>query len=218
MSKYEYEYDKDDKYCYKNSDVLINKFGIRDAKVLGELEDDFTTLTIPLAYKFPIIGSFDLKHLQRIHKNIFGDIYKWAGEIRTVNISKGVQFCQYPNIKNQFHVVYKELINDNFLMDMQNIEEAIEKYSYYLSEINVIHPFREGNGRTQRIYLNYLSRMSGYKLDFNKTTQEKMIEASYEGFHCRYEKMERLIRKCISTISNKEKEHYIKLFKEELKH
>ncbi len=212
MSKYYYEFEGDSKYCYPNSDILRNKFDIKNPEILSNIEEDFTQLRITRAYKEPIIGDFSLKHLKEIHKFIFSDVYNWAGELRTVNIAKGVQFCPYNNIETEFASIYDSLKKDNFLLDLSDIDEAIEKYAYYLSEINVIHPFREGNGRTQRVYLNYLSRMSGYKLDFINTTKQEMIEACYDGFCCRYDKMEDLIRNSIVKISDRDAQYYRVLF------
>ena len=79
-------------YCYPDSKVLINKFDIRDMDSLMERERGFTSFRLTQLEANPIKGNFDLKHLQSIHKHLFQDIYSWAGELRLVEISKGVNF------------------------------------------------------------------------------------------------------------------------------
>ena len=78
-----------------------------------------------------------------------------------------------------------------------------KKIAYYLSEINVIHPFREGNGRTQRIFCQQLCKNTGnFYLDFSMADEGEMLEASVAAFMCNYEKMEALIRKCVKEIDS----------------
>lgn len=212
MSKYSYEFSRDDKYCYKGTNILRNKLNIKDNEKLNQVEREIGYINYVEILKNPILGDFSLKHLQAIHYKLFSDIYSWAGETREVDISKGVQFCRCDFIENQFKTIEELLKKDNYLLDIKSKNEAVEKYAFYLSEINAIHPFREGNGRAQRVYMNYLSRLSGYKLDFSMTTKEEMIESCHEAFLCDYSKMENLIKNCITDMSEKERKQYIKLF------
>ena len=98
MSKYDYEYEWDNKYCYPNSSVLKNKLNITDAKALAVAEREITAARIAGMIDKPVRGKFDFKHLQDIHRAIFLDIYSWAGKPRTVDISKGNQFCMSRHI------------------------------------------------------------------------------------------------------------------------
>ena len=101
-------------------------------------------------------------------------------------------------IEVQFLELYNKLKQDNFLEGEKEIEYVSKKIAYYLSEINVIHPFREGNGRAQRIYCQQLCRNTGiFYLDFSMADEGEMLEASVDSFMCNYGKMETLIRKCI---------------------
>jgi cell filamentation protein len=145
-----------------------------------------------------VTGDFSLKHLQSIHKYLFQDIYSWAGKIRTVDIAKGNIFCLVQFIESQFGEIYKRLRKDNYLKDIADKEIMATKIAYYLSEINTIHPFREGNGRTQRLYCHQLCQNNGrYALDFSKVTKDQMIEASVLSFRCDYSLMEKLIKDCL---------------------
>ena len=89
--------------------------------------------------------------------------YEWAGEIRTVNISKGNRFCRCDYIEPQINKLLSKLKDENCLKDYDK-EKVAERLAYYLGEINVIHPFREGNGRTQRLFIEHIADSLGYSL------------------------------------------------------
>ncbi len=96
---YTYDYEWDSEYCYPATNVLINKLNIRNAEDLAIAEREITAIRLAVAKAEPIKGNFDLKHLQKIHKILFGDIYFWAGKLRRVNIAKGNQFCLAMNLE-----------------------------------------------------------------------------------------------------------------------
>lgn len=199
MDKFYYEYkdDGDIKYCYPGTQVLINKFDIRDGQQLNTMEREISIVKAAVLSS-KVTGKFDLEHLKSIHRFLFEDIYNWAGQIRTVDIAKGNVFCLVQFIETQFADLYEKLKEDNFLKDESDIENVSKKISFYLSELNVIHPFREGNGRVQRIYCQQLCMNTGhFYLDFSMARENEMLEASVESFMCKYDKMNSLIRKCI---------------------
>lgn len=202
MDKYYYEYkdDGDVKYCYPGTQILVNKFDIRDGQQLSAVEREISIVKAAVLAD-DITGEFDFAHLKGIHKFLFEDIYDWAGQIRTVDIAKGNIFCLVQFIEVQFSELYEKLKQDSFLKGKTDIEYVSRKISYYLSELNVIHPFREGNGRTQRIFCQQLCKNTGkFYLDFSMSNEGEMLEASVDSFMCKYEKMESLIRKCIREI------------------
>lgn len=185
--QYNYEYEWDKEYCYPNTNILINKLNIKTHDELVVAEREITSLKIAIAKSQPIEGNFDLEHLKTIHKFIFEDIYSWAGCLRHVNISKGNQFCLADNLEMYANSIFNKLKADNYLIDYQGrISHAL---AYYLSEINVLHPFREGNGRTQRLFIEYLANNAEYSVDFSNVTAKEMIIASAEAFACEYDKI-----------------------------
>ena len=190
---YSYEYEWDKEYCYPDSNVLINKLGIKNHDELVTAEREITSLKIAMAKSEPIKGNFDFEHLKRIHKFVFEDIYTWAGEIRHVNISKGNQFCLRQNIEMYAADIFGKLKADNYLVDYDS--NITHRLAYYLSEINVLHPFREGNGRAQRLFIEYLANHAGYKVDFSNVTADEMIIASAESFACDYDKINLMFEK-----------------------
>ena len=183
-------------YCYPNSNVLINKLGIKDKDKLSVIERKLTMLRLLELFEKPIYGKFDLRHLQSIHGYIFQDVYEWSGKIRTVDIAKGNMFCNVKFIESQANNIFSNLRNDKYLEGLCR-EDFIRKLAYYFSEINALHPFREGNGRSQREFIRMLALKNGYKIHYSRITEEEMVSASKESFLCRYSSMENIIRKCI---------------------
>lgn len=196
---YSYSYAFDERYCYPHSDVLMNKLGIQDAEELKKAEREITSLRLANARVYKIRGQFDLQHLKDIHKYIFQDVYDWAREIRWVNIAKGNMFCNYPFIEANAESLFTKLKKEKYLKETPEQDMPI-RLAYYLSEINVIHPFREGNGRSQRLWIEYLAEENGYSVDFSEVTAEEMIQASAEAFACQYDCMNQLFQRITKRI------------------
>lgn len=187
-----------DPYCYPGTDVLMNKYDIHDADSLFNVERRISLAKAMLLQKQPMQGNFDLNHLRAIHRFLFSDIYDWAGEIRTVDIGKGNVFCHAAYIEKEANRLFDELRHEHYLNDIDELASFAKRIAYYLSEINAIHPFREGNGRAQRIFVQHLSYYNGFRLRFDKITKEEMLAASQASFLCEYEPMEKIILRGIS--------------------
>lgn len=183
-------------YCYPDSDVLKNRMGVRDSERLSRLERRLTMLRLLELIDKPIRGKFDLKHLQAIHKYIFQDVYEWAGEIRKVDIAKGNMFCNVRFLSSQAAEIFGKLKEEDYLQGLGE-EDFIRQMAYYFSEINALHPFREGNGRSQREFVRCLALHNGYVVNFANASEEEMMKASEESFLCNYRAMEQLFKKCI---------------------
>lgn len=183
-------------YCYPDSDVLINKLGIREQEKLHTFECKLTMLRLLELLDKPIKGNFDFKHLQAIHQYIFQDIYDWAGKVRNVDIAKGNMFCNVLFIESQAEEIFGKLKKADYLSGL-NREEFVKQLAYYFSEINALHPFREGNGRSQREFIRSLALKNGYVITFASIPEDEMIKASQDSFLCDYASMERLFDKCI---------------------
>lgn len=195
---YFYEDEGDKKYCYPGTNVLRNKLNIQDLDILHEAERDYSSVRQAELYKQGVTGDFSLKHLCSIHKQLFQDIYCWAGEIRTVDISKGTIFCLVQFIEEQFSFLYRQLKKEGFLKDISDKRKMAERLAYYLGEINMIHPFREGNGRTQRIYIEQLCMNNGkFEIDFTGIKKEEMIAASVQSANLNNKLLEELVYKCL---------------------
>ncbi len=202
MKDQEYDYfykdDGDKKYCYPGTNVLKNKLDIRELELLHEAERDYSSLRQAELVKKGVTGDFSMKHLCAIHKQLFQDIYTWAGKTRTVDISKGTIFCLVQFIDSQFESLYRELKKEKFLSEIVDKKEMASRLAYYLGELNMIHPFREGNGRTQRIYIEQLCINNGrFEIDFTEISKEEMLVASVQSANSDNEWLEELILRCL---------------------
>jgi cell filamentation protein len=125
-------------------------------------------------------GKYDLDHLQRFHKVLFGDVYDWAGEIRAVPIGKGVPFANPEFIGSLGGELLAGLRQERLLVGLSQ-HAFVDRLAYYLGEVNALHPFREGNGRTQRAFFRQLAASAGYRLDWAMVARDENNEASYRS-------------------------------------
>jgi cell filamentation protein len=141
-----------DPYVYPGTHTLRNRYGVRDPAALSRLEATFTAGRLAELGERPIAGVYDLAHLQALHRHVFGDVYAWAGEIRSVAIAKGDLFALPEHIASYLGGVLAQLPGEQHLRGLDR-EAFIDRLTHYLAEINATHPFREGNGRTQRAFV-----------------------------------------------------------------
>ena len=179
-------------YCYPpDYTVLKNKLGIRNTGKLELTEREFVTERI--AQGVPE-GNFALVHLQAIHKHLFQDVYEWAGQIRTVEISKGTdQFQPRQYIETGMADVHRRIVGAGYLRGTDATGFA-RQAGKFIGDVNYVHPFREGNGRTQAQYLKQLTERSGHRLDLAKLEPARWIEASRQAHKGEYEPMAQAIR------------------------
>lgn len=141
--------------------------------------------------------------MQAIHKRLFGDLYAWAGQIRTIDISKeGNFFAHHAHIEAAARPIFKKLAEENYLTVL-DAEKFSDRAAYYLGEINALHPFREGNGRAQREFINHLAYKNGWCIDWSNINQADMVQASIESFkHGDCSKFAAYIRANITKLSD----------------
>ena len=168
-------------YCYEGTNVLINKLNIKDNNLLKKAETKIVMTKLFELRKNEHIGNFDIEHILWIHKYLFEDIYPFAGKIRTENIAKGFfSFAEWQYIAEELEKLLNKLKEQNYLLD-DTREEFIKDLAYYMSELNVLHPFREGNGRTTREFIRELAWKNGYILDMQNITAKDMLDASIKS-------------------------------------
>jgi cell filamentation protein len=109
---------------------------------------------------------------------LFQDVYEWAGELRQVNISKGTSpFAHFSYLDTNARALFAQLGQERQLRGLTP-DQFAKRAAYYLGEINVLHPFREGNGRTQRLFFTELAAQAGYMLDWARISAQQMTDAS----------------------------------------
>lgn len=186
----------DSLYCYPNSNILKNKLDIQDRKILQQAELELTVHASTLIeYEEP---PYNLKYLQAIHSKLFLDLYDWAGELRQVDIAKGdTRFCTFSRIEKEADKLFNQLQQKNYFQDL-SLDTLIQTIADFYCELNVIHPFREGNGRTQRIFFEHLLAHCGYGVDWSQIdSQERWIQANINGYFGQLDDLIAIFRECI---------------------
>jgi cell filamentation protein len=169
----------DDIYCYPGTTVLKNKLDLKDPVQLGEFEAEITDqrASEPLP-----VGALDVAHYKAVHHHLFQDVYDWAGQTRRVRISKsGNPFCYPEFIDEQMNALFVWLSARDFLCGLDKTAFAKEA-AHFRAELNAIHPFREGNGRTQLSFLALLAEEAGHPLDMDRLDPQKVLDAIVESF------------------------------------
>ena len=177
----------DPEYCYPpDFTVLRNKFDLRDSEDLDAVERFFVSQRL----REPVpMGDFDLEHLCAIHHHLFQDVFAWAGAIRTVEISKGGNTFQFRRfIENGMQDVHKRVLARDYLADLPPTEFAREAADI-LGDVNYVHPFREGNGRTQVQYLKQLANKAEHQIDLTRLDREQRMTASRDAHFGNYHTM-----------------------------
>lgn len=160
-----------DKYCYAKTNVLINKYNIKDKELLEELESESTNTKLLSLELRPdqIRNNLSIEHFKDIHRFLFGNLYDWAGEFREINIVKAervlsgasVEYSDFNNIASELNQFMLKVAD----FDWSNTENSILSTFEFLLGVWEIHPFREGNTRT---CITFMKRfLSSKGIDFN---------------------------------------------------
>jgi len=173
-----YELDPIADNCYTGTTTLINKFDIRNDEILREAEIEVTQEAATRWEQSPLCDTFDFEHYKQIHYHLFHDLYDWAGKIREADISKkGTRFCPHGSIEDRAKKIFTRLKKLNYFKFLP-VNKFIEKFVDFYISTNDLHPFREGNGRTQRLFLAQLARNAGYQLDFADVDVDELMIAT----------------------------------------
>lgn len=167
--------------CYPGTSILINKFDIRDEQKLNEVESVLVSARNTEWINVPGQSSFDFEHYKEIHRYLFSDLYDWAGQIRAIDISKkGTLFCPAERIETQAALIFGRLAERNYFKRLPH-EEFIDEIVDFYCASNYLHPFREGNGRTQRAFLTQLVRNAGYDINWADMDGDLLMIATIQA-------------------------------------
>jgi cell filamentation protein len=174
-----YDVEEDKVYCYPGTAVLKNKLDIKDAEKLADFEAEMSNLQAHVPIE---VAALDYDFYRSLHRHLFSEVYDWAGEPRKIRISKGGNwFCFPENIDTEMNELFGSLAEKDELQNLDAAEFA-RQAAHFMSELNAIHPFREGNGRTQLSFLELLADRAGHPLDLDKMNPEAVLKAMIESF------------------------------------
>lgn len=158
--------------------MLINKFGITDEDKLRELEAVITYAKSAKLFSAELKPDFDFSDYKEIHYQLFNELYDWAGKIRTIPISKMKTVFTAPDkIEDLGTRIFSRLKKEKYFTNY-NRAAFIEEIADLYNSLNRLHPFREGNGRTQRAFMVQLIRNAGYDISFDAINSETLMIGS----------------------------------------
>lgn len=160
-----------DPYLYEDVPVIRNKLNIKNTEFLEKAESDITYIKLMDIDRIVEGEKFDFNRLRVIHKYIFGDIYEWAGNTRTINIEKAeevlngksVDYCDYSLIEKEANAVIKELKSISW--EKLSIDDRAKLFSMKVAKLWQVHPFREGNTRTVMTFVAQFAEARNIPLD-----------------------------------------------------
>lgn len=186
-------------YCYKDSNTLKNYFNIQNHELLEEIERKIVLVKLYELRQNKQIKNFDIKHFISIHKFLFEDIYPFVGLFRNENIAKGnFSFAEWEYIENELQKLLEKLKQESYLADLEK-EELSKRLAYYMAELNVLHPFREGNGRVIREFIRQLAFKNEYILDLQEIESKEMLNACIKSVVDTTE-LEKILNKCLKKM------------------
>lgn len=176
-----YSMDGTQENCYPDTSVLINKLGIKNQELLNLAETRIVTAMNIKAEKTVIFENVDFEFYKNLHKQLFGDLYEWAGTVRNINISKkGTVFCNADDLEKTGELKFQRLAELNYLKKL-NKSTFLDELSELYHDLNMLHPFREGNGRTLRLFITLLVRNAGYNLNFSECDSDLLMIATIKA-------------------------------------
>ena len=165
-------------YCYPDSNVLKNKLHIRDAEELKQAEAEFVAVKQLVLLQEPIKGRFTKAHLLRIHRFLFEDVYPFAGNLRREQIRKGDTLFYPPNlIDRELRRVFRD-IHERAMLYEKDSQAQIHNLSYEMANLNIIHLFREGNGRCIRELIRCMALEYGLSINWGNANQDLLMNAA----------------------------------------
>ena len=172
-----------DPYLDLQSGVLRNLLGFNEPKALRRAEADFTAVRIAQLIRNPTPGAYDLAHLRAIHRHIIQDVYDWAGEPRTVSIGRGRLFSLPRHLEADADELFSWLARSEHLRGRDR-DAFVDDLTELFADLNALHPFRDGNGRTQRAFLGQLAVDAGHPIHWaamDPTENVAASKAAHEG-------------------------------------
>lgn len=186
-----------DPACYPGTDVLQNRLGLHDPELLAAAEAELAAIAVE---HVEIEGPpFDFPYLCRLHRQLFGEVYEWAGEIRGVDISKGgTRFCTVSRIVPEAIRLLDELAGAQCFLGLDR-QSLVRRSAELYGELNMVHPFRDGNGRTLRLFLEHVIVACGHGVAWGPMDREEWITACIAAADCDYEPLIALLDRCIGN-------------------
>lgn len=184
-----------DPACYPGTDVLINKLDLRDPDLLARAEAEFAAIAVE---QIDLEGPpFDFDYLRRLHRQLFSEVYDWAGQARSVDVSKGqTRFCTASRIVPETNRLLGPLLTQENISGLERVD-LVRRTAELYGDLNMVHPFREGNGRVMRLFFEHLILFCGYSVTWEPVERDEWVDACIAAVDCDYRPLIALLDRCI---------------------
>ena len=182
--------------------LATNLLGATTLKELHQKEKIVTNAKMIALQNEPVVGQLDYVHLKNIHAFLFADVYSWAGKDRyevgvRATFGKGTTFfTAYDKLPVVSTLLFDALKEEEYFRGLSK-EIFVKSAASFMNGLNILHPFREGNGRVQRLFMEYVAKEAGYVLSFKEVTEQEMLKASILGAKGNLFYMEALFKKVL---------------------
>lgn len=187
---------------YPGTRCLVNYFGIKDKPALRRVDKMISSLRTAELLHAPIDMPFTFDYLKAVHSHLFGDIYPSAGMIRRSLSSKHTEFCQPEYIESQAGILFSKLRDDHYLSRIDDVDDFVNELAYYMGEMEALHPFMDGNGRSTRFFFNSLALAAGYEIGWGSADPDHFLEANVAALDGDYQALIDVLEEIVIPLSD----------------
>ncbi len=204
LSTEEFFGSEDEMSSYPGTRCLVNYFGIKEKPKLRSVDKMISSIRTAELLRKPLDMPFSFEHLVAIHSHLFGDIYPSAGMIRTSSSKKHREYCQPDYIIPSAEKLFDNLRNSRYLRGIDDLDDFVNELAYYMGEVEALHPFLDGNGRTTRLFFNLLSLSAGYLIGWGSADPDHFLEANVAALDGDYQALIDVLEEIVIPVSERE--------------
>lgn len=199
-----YKGTEDEMSYYPETRCLVNYFGIKDKPFLRRIDKRISSYRTAEILRSPLKIPFNFDNLVAIHSHLFGDIYPSAGMIRTSSSKKHREYCQPEYIMQSQQRLFDNLRQSKYLVGIKDVDDFINELAYYMGEVEALHPFLDGNGRTTRLFFDTLAKNAGYVIGWGSSDPDHFLEANVAALDGDYQALIDVLEEIVIPIADNE--------------
>ena len=195
---------EDEMSYYPETRCLVNYFGIKDKPRLRRVDKRISSYRTAELLRSPLKMPFNFDHLVAIHSQLFGDIYPSAGMIRTSSSKKHREYCQPEYIIPSAEKLFDNLRQSRYLMDIRDVDDFVNELAYYMGEVEALHPFLDGNGRSTRLFFDTIAHKAGYVIGWGSSDPDHFLEANVAALEGDYQALIDVLEEIVIPVAEEE--------------